>query len=66
MLKKAFSLLCILVRAHQTVNIEIHSGTSPIYTQFVNHGNCYCKKLIENYPAGKPGWAYSSGGFTTD
>ncbi len=41
MQKKAFSLLCILVRANQTVDIEIHSGTSPIYTQFEYYSDCF-------------------------
>ena len=64
MQKKAFSLLCILVRA-RIVNIEIHSGTSPIYTSLASM--CHGQKLIENYPAGKPDWAYSlPDGFTTD
>jgi len=65
----ALTLLLTLVCANQAVNIEIHSGNTPTYTDFNEYPGCSmfistCN--IINYPAGKPTWAYApSLGFTT-
>ena len=55
-------LLLTLVCADQTVNIEIHSGSTPTYTDFTESGPCsgyISDSDIINYPAGKPAWAYN-------
>ena len=50
-------LLLTLVCADQTVNIEIHSGSTPIYTDFSEDGGCsgwYSTCNVDYYPSGKP------------
>ncbi len=59
-------LLLTLVCADQTTNIEIHSGSAPIYTDINESSGCsgYVSTMtIINYPVGKPAWNYWNWGF---
>jgi hypothetical protein len=56
----AFTLLLTLLCADQTVDAEIHSGSTSIYWDFNESPGCSMFSStfdIINYPAGKPTWA---------
>ncbi len=61
-------LLLSLVCADQNVNIEIHSGSTSIYTDYTEYSGCsgWYSTYEETYPSGKPDYAYHHPyGFTT-